>query len=128
MKSLTLDVPRMPGQTVTIRKLGHVALRDALWAQLTVAAKFIKAHGEDAFVREFERHGGETAIRAIGEADPVIQYHFPTLIARSVLTWDPPREAPPEGSELEAWLAREIAYFSDPQLRPKDAEATTNAE
>jgi hypothetical protein len=116
---LTLQVPGMPGQTVTIRKLGHSALRDAERVCQVRAVQFIRENGPEALQREVERHGGAGAVFAKVAVDPWLKYDAATLIERSVLSWNPPRtKSVPERSELEAWLAREIACFSDSRLRP----------
>jgi hypothetical protein len=122
----TLEVPGVPGQTVTIRKLGWTSLRDAqqahMLAGLKPAADLAREHGPEALaeaIKEgFQRHGGVEGVRAMLAADPTLAYDAATLIARSVLAWAPPRQHPDveREPELARWLVRQILELSSPRM------------
>jgi hypothetical protein len=112
----TLVIPGDERQTVTIRKLGFGALHDAETAMLMRGARLIREHGPTKPIEDF---GGAPAGRAAAAARPWTKYDPAVLIERAVVAWDPPRPVPPDHSELQAWLAKEIAYFAVPSLRPE---------
>ena len=114
----TLDVPGKPGHTVTIRKVGWMALRDAEQSMMRRAARLFAERGRAAVEKAFEDFGGKDAVRAADKAMPWERYDAAVLMQRSVLEWNPPRKAPSaeQEPELVTWLAREIVLLSAPHL------------
>lgn len=124
-KAVTEIVPMQDGHSVTIRKLGWKALVDASNETQRKGIELAKAVGPGGLLAEITKQGGEAAIEAQANADPVLQFDRFTLLDRGIKAWtfsDKPTadEIADLDEDVAKLLARKIYDLSKPTTAEDD--------
>lgn len=114
------DIPRLDGQTITIRKLGWKALEAAATERQRVGLAMLREIGPGGLIKELQGQGGEDAVRQAAAADPFVRYDPMTLLERGIVEWS--LSGKPTSAEIEdldlgvaEYVAREVYALSRPK-------------
>jgi hypothetical protein len=116
----TIDFRDHVGETVTIRRLGNAALREAARNQKDEGLRVVRQLGSGQIVKELANAGGAEALKAAEAADPFLGYDPTTLVVKGLVGWSlSPKPTQAEIDDLDPedleWLARQIVEMRKPR-------------